>query len=111
MFDLIGSTYGSAGRLPDLRGEFIRGWDNARGVDSNRTFGSSQSDEFRQHNHNAGSNTYTNIMYETPGAGNNPSTSQGNRPYRPRTIRTGGGNAGGVETRPRNIALLPCIKT
>ncbi|MDX7990863.1 phage tail protein [Xenorhabdus sp. psl] len=26
-----------SGVLPDLRGEFIRGWDNERGVDSNRT--------------------------------------------------------------------------
>lgn len=25
-----------SGRLPDLRGEFIRGWDNGRGVDSSR---------------------------------------------------------------------------
>jgi len=29
-------------RLPDLRGEFIRGWDDGRGIDSNRVLLSSQ---------------------------------------------------------------------
>ncbi|MBV7016905.1 phage tail protein [Escherichia coli] len=33
-----------SGRLPDLRGEFLRGWDNARGIDSGRALISSQSD-------------------------------------------------------------------
>jgi len=28
--------------VPDLRGEFVRGWDNSRGVDTGRTLGSSQ---------------------------------------------------------------------
>ncbi|KNA30141.1 tail fiber protein [Pantoea ananatis] len=31
-------------KLPDLRGEFIRGWDDARGVDSGRGLLSTQSD-------------------------------------------------------------------
>ncbi|EHC2513756.1 tail fiber protein [Escherichia coli] len=31
-------------KLPDLRGEFIRGWDDARGIDSGRALISSQSD-------------------------------------------------------------------
>ncbi|HDZ8430666.1 phage tail protein [Klebsiella quasipneumoniae subsp. similipneumoniae] len=31
-------------KLPDLRGEFIRGWDDARGVDSERGLLSTQSD-------------------------------------------------------------------
>lgn len=34
--------------LPDLRGEFIRGWDNGRGVDPARTLGSSQADQMQQ---------------------------------------------------------------
>lgn len=33
--------------LPDLRGEFIRGWDDGRGVDSGRTLLSAQSDAIR----------------------------------------------------------------
>lgn len=35
------------GRLPDLRGEFIRGWDNGRGVDSGRALLSEQGDAIR----------------------------------------------------------------
>jgi len=38
LFDRIGSTYGSGDgnttfNLPDLRGEFVRGWDRSRGAD------------------------------------------------------------------------------
>ncbi|QZN94055.1 colicin E3-like toxin immunity protein [Symbiopectobacterium purcellii] len=35
------------GRLPDLRGEFIRGWDNARGADTGRLLLSEQGDAIR----------------------------------------------------------------
>lgn len=45
LFDKIGYTYGGSGndfRLPDLRGEFLRGWDDGRNVDANRAFGSNQ---------------------------------------------------------------------
>ncbi|EBF8129055.1 TPA: phage tail protein [Salmonella enterica] len=36
-----------AGSLPDLRGEFLRGWDDGRGVDSGRLLLSAQSDAIR----------------------------------------------------------------
>ena len=39
--------------LPDLRGEFIRGFDNGKGTDSGRSMLSSQSDQNKQHNHSA----------------------------------------------------------
>lgn len=47
LFSRIGTIYGSGDgsttfNLPDYRGEFIRGWDNGRGVDSGRAFGSWQ---------------------------------------------------------------------
>lgn len=38
----------SSGRLPDLRGEFIRGWDANRGVDANRPLLSTQDDAKKQ---------------------------------------------------------------
>ncbi|MGL5051056.1 MAG: tail fiber protein, partial [Fusobacteriaceae bacterium] len=41
LYDLIGD------RIPDLRGEFIRGLDNGRGVDAGRTMGSMQGDSIR----------------------------------------------------------------
>ena len=45
--DLIGAT------LPDLRGEFIRGFDNGRNVDTGRSMLSQQTDQNKQHNHTA----------------------------------------------------------
>ena len=47
LFAVIGTTYGAGDgsttfALPDLRGEFVRGFDDARGVDSGRIFGSAQ---------------------------------------------------------------------
>lgn len=41
MFPRLGAIYPS-GILPDLRGEFIRGWDDSRGVDSGRALLSAQ---------------------------------------------------------------------
>ena len=38
-------------KLPDLRGEFIRGWDDGRGVDSSRLLLSSQAASILEHNH------------------------------------------------------------
>lgn len=45
-YALLAAVYPS-GILPDLRGEFIRGWDNTRGVDTGRTLLSSQGDASR----------------------------------------------------------------
>lgn len=52
LFAAIGTTFGvgdgsTTFNIPDLRGEFIRGWDNGRGVDIGRTFGSFQEDTIR----------------------------------------------------------------
>lgn len=47
LFSAIGTTFGSGDgsatfNVPDLRGEFLRGWDDSRGIDSGRAFGSWQ---------------------------------------------------------------------
>ena len=50
LFVVIGYTYGGSNGLfnvPDLRGEFIRDWDDGRGADSGRVFGSTQGDAIR----------------------------------------------------------------
>ncbi|WP_409241281.1 phage tail protein [Escherichia coli] len=38
-------------KLPDLRGEFIRGWDDGRGLDAGRALLSLQDDSFEAHRH------------------------------------------------------------
>ena len=55
LFAIFGTTWGTnAGtnfRLPDLRGQFVRGWANTSSVDSGRSFASSQSSQNLSHNH------------------------------------------------------------
>lgn len=41
-----------SGVLPDMRGEFIRGWDNGRGVDTARALLAAQGDSILNHAHN-----------------------------------------------------------
>lgn len=56
LFAAIGTTHGTGNgtttfNVPDLRGEFIRGFDDGRGVDDSRVFGSSQGDAMVEHVH------------------------------------------------------------
>ena len=56
LFAAIGTTYGAGDflntfNLPDLRGEFIRGWDDGRGVDTPRSIGSAQAHALQSHQH------------------------------------------------------------
>ncbi|NOV29160.1 phage tail protein [Methylomonas sp. ZR1] len=56
LFSLIGTTYGAGDgsttfNLPDLRGEFLRAWDDGRGVDAGRSLGSVQSGSNASHSH------------------------------------------------------------
>jgi phage-related tail fiber protein len=105
LFAAIGTTFGvgdgsTTFNLPDLRGEFIRGYDDGRGVDSGRAFGSSQSDAFKTTNINIPcSGESNNVGYTaTAGAASNSGS----------VVATV--NGGANETRPRNVALLACIK-
>ena len=105
LFAAIGTTFGAGDgtttfALPDLRGEFIRGLDDGRGVDSGRAFGSAQADELRSHTHTM----YPTAAIASRSEGGNGSSIFSN-PYTGTT-----GATGGAETRPRNIALLACIK-
>jgi hypothetical protein len=105
LYSAIGTTFGSGDgsttfNVPDLRGEFIRGWSHGRsGVDDGRTIGSFQDQSIQSHAH---SYTLTGIGGSYGGSG-----SGGNRNYHEDATT---GYAGGAETRPRNIALMYCIK-
>lgn len=90
-------------RLPllDLRANFIRGLDDGRGIET-RDLGSFQDHALQDHYH----------PYSTPSYN---SETQGGSQTRPWNA-TGGNTSGaaganvGTETRPRNSALLTCIK-
>lgn len=56
LFARIGTTYGAGDgsttfTLPDMRGEFARGLDDGRGVDTGRVLGSAQSGQNASHTH------------------------------------------------------------
>jgi phage-related tail fiber protein len=116
LFAAIGTTFGAGDgsttfTLPDLRGEFLRAFDDGRGVDSGRTFGSSQTDLFKEHNHR-----FIN-EYNTPNmriVAYSDDNSEGVDSVNTTGLRCwtyiSMENTGGSETRPRNIALLACIK-
>lgn len=89
-------------RLPDARGEFIRAYDDGRGVDSGRAMGSHQADELKSHAHTVSGGTL---------AGTISSISDGSNRGTPVGVAAIVINAtGGVETRPRNNVKLACIK-
>ncbi|ECD9418773.1 phage tail protein [Salmonella enterica subsp. salamae] len=104
-------------KLPDLRGEFIRGWDDGRGIDAGRALLSFQTGMLEKHRHivvaNDGYDTkdeweLATIFKKTysQGRGLDAANTGGSLIPSP-TLHSRGsiGNTGGSETRPRNIAF------
>ncbi|PFH10858.1 tail collar domain [Collimonas sp. PA-H2] len=103
LFRAIGTRFGAGDgaatfAVPDLRGEFMRGLDDGRGIDGGRSIGSFQSDELRSHSHLINTRNTIGTTGVASESGGTPGSSYIT------------GFAGGTETRPRNIALLVCIK-
>jgi hypothetical protein len=109
LFAAIRYTYGGGGlnfNLPNLRGEFLRGWDNGRGIDSGRAFGTLQTDIIKNHTHPIPVDlplAYGGTFYGYVQRGTGVSGGLG-------VDATLAQTGSGTETRPRNVALLPCIK-
>ena len=112
LYAILGETYGAAGKLPDLRGEFIRGWVDTRvGVDTQTTFGRFQdwaieniTGAYDGESRGSGSGAFANVGggdggYNGPGPGPTSWNFDASR-----VVKTS------TETRPRNVALLACIK-
>jgi len=119
LYSAIGHTFGGAGRtfnVPDLRGEFIRGWDNGRGIDLGRVFGSLQNDAMQGHVHGPGSSISSFWGDYVSGTAQGRPTGSGgsyeeHKTGSPITDGTNGTPRTASETRPTNVALLPIIKT
>lgn len=169
LFNRISTIYGggdgaSTFNVPDLRGEFIRGWDDQRGLDGGRGMSTLQGGQNLSHNHgisdpghahgladpghahsawtdtqgthghivtmygrnlsfNSGGNSYR-TPYTQDGNGDMSATSDGGAHAHNVGVGVSGTGqyvhgaatgvsvaaSGGNEVRPRNMALLACIK-
>lgn len=119
LFASIGTAFGNGDgfntfNIPDLRGEFVRGWDDARGIDSGRSLGTAQADQIKLHDHGLMTETGVpgsdmtmndNGIWRHGTTANNWAIDQNGSARAVATFPTGG-----PETRPRNISLLACIK-
>lgn len=92
--------------LPDYRAEFIRGWDDGKGVDGGRAIGAWQDSSNKQHTHAVdyatdpnGGGTYIDRLVRSTGNG----TSLG-------SANAGVVFEGSTEAKPRNVAALVCIR-
>lgn len=120
LFSRIGTTWGAGDgtttfNLPDGRGEFLRGLDAGRGVDSGRLIGSSQNDALQNitgtffMETNGQDTNITGAFYSDGLVAGSSSQPGGTQDYlirfdASRVARTS------TETRPRNISALCCIK-
>lgn len=128
LFAVIGTTFGAGDgittfAIPDLRGYFQRAWDDGRGIDTGRVFGSNQADTYLNHSHSGSTDSQGNHSHTVPAGssmtGNSDfatSISSGgtkltsNAGAHTHTVTVATSTTGGAETRPKNIALLYCIK-
>ena len=113
LFAEIGTTFGTGDgsttfNVPDLRGEFIRSLDDGAGVDSARGLGTTQAAAVESHQHDVPSNRF----WVTGTIGGDGTIDASHIvSANDRTVATDAVQAyGGTETRPRNLALLACIK-
>ncbi|WP_269042708.1 phage tail protein [Photorhabdus laumondii] len=94
-----------AGRVPDLRGEFIRGWDDSRGVDPGRVCGTWQADATKRIQLASGYGNENSYLWTYQGAPGGYKYPLGRDAMGTATATSIADNTGGHETRPRNIAF------
>ena len=113
LFAVIGTTYGvgdgtTTFNVPDVRGYFVRGADNGRGVDSGRAFGSNQLATHVGTIQDSRTTQQLSAQTEGDAITTSAETYYIMSGYQNTTSSTTGGVF--VGSRPINIAFLPCIK-
>ena len=120
LYQVIGTTYGAGDgsttfNLPDLRGYFIRG--SGTNVDGTTSggFGLKQSDDVKPHVHPFSLSIQSLVLSVQAAFGTR--TTGGSQAVSDITVTTGSPSASasissnsGTETRPKNIAMMYCIK-
>jgi hypothetical protein len=103
---------------PDLRGAFVRGLDNGRGLDPSRSLASFQNDALGSHSHTINDPGHSHTIPESgPAAASGAFLSvplTGGSVTVASSVSATGitvNAAGGAETRPKNVALLACYHT
>lgn len=134
LYSLIGSSFGSLGKLPDLRGVFIRGHGTGSFGSATGNIGRYQGDAFASHTHTGATGTESAVHTHGLGAGQNTFMGAGPQGLNAQVVVAGNATSykynlpatdaqsalhihafttnatGDVETRPRNISLQYCIK-
>lgn len=137
LFAVLSTTYGAGDgsttfNVPDDRAIFERGWDDSRGVDVGRVFGSTQASQNLSHNHtgstdSAGSHSHQDQYAINSFGGNSYGADfkvtsslvwpNGATSYPTNTSAAGAhshaltiNSSGGTESRPFNRAYMPIIK-
>lgn len=108
LFAVLGTTFGAGNgattfNIADVRGYFLRAWDNGRGLDVGRAFGSTQSSQNLAHVHPSAP------LGTLLGSTNSGSGLQGGSGT-PVNYGVTVGSSGGSEARPINIALMAIVK-
>lgn len=122
LFAVLGTTYNQTAdaadkfRVPDLRGEFIRGWDHGRNVDKDRVRGSAQK-ATRVYRRNYFPSGWHNAMYDRDHRASADidgaiEVISAGITGRSNSVLEGvtGGKLDGVRVRPRNVALMYAIR-
>jgi microcystin-dependent protein len=136
LFAAVGVVWGAGDgsttfNVPDFRGTIRRSWDNGKGLDPSRVFGSYQADMLASHTHTQNPHNHGITdpghahVYQAGGGVGNATFSgaqsvalSGGANTTPSTTGVTINNAtatnnatGGTETAPKNYAVLVCIRT
>lgn len=124
LFAAIGTTFGvgdgsTTFAIPDMRAEFPRGWDDGRGVDTGRVFGSSQKGSIQTFDPTVANSAITGLRpsADEANAESNMGLDLFSGTYASVIVGVTSTDSASVAlatssgiTRPRNVALLAVIK-